>query len=134
MCPSFPPRFSAYHPADYETYDVVSQIVQQFARKYCHLPFPEIAIGEIPSETTVQGQFEEYQRKADKNKQKKELRMDVDSLCLIVGEKEIARFPDVEYGLLDFNDTLYAVLKDGSRHLIGRPNLQKFTSFSSYSF
>ena len=47
----------------------------QEERRYCHLPFPEIAMGEIPSETAVREQFEEYQRKVDKNKQK-ELRMD----------------------------------------------------------
>ena len=117
----FSPHFSAYHPAEYETYEVVNQVVQRFVREYCQIPFSETWMGEIPARETV---CQAYKERMAKRSGKKELRMDVDSLALIVRQGEMARFPDIQHGIFGLDDNLYAVLQDGSRHLLGRPNLK----------
>lgn len=117
----FPPRFAACHPARYETYDVVRQVVQQFARTYCKIPFVQIWMGEIPAQDEV---CKAYQAKVQKQRAgSKELRISASPPSLLFEPAGIDRHPDIKCGV--FSDgQLYAELKDGSRHPVGEPHLK----------
>lgn len=120
------PYFSIYHPAEYETFEVVERAVRRFGREYAGIPFSEVLmVNEQFSEQEARRTYEEQEREAEKNRgQKRELRMDVKSLAILVGQDEVERHQDVEYGIFGNDNHLYAELKDGSRHPIGKPRLQ----------
>lgn len=120
-----PPHFSIYHSAEYETYEVVDLAVRRLVREYAGIRFSKIVmINEKPSEGEVRRAYEEQERKAAKYRGKKrEIIMEPDSLALVVGCDQVDRFPEIKYGVFGDDGHLYAELKDGSRHPIGKPRL-----------
>ncbi len=120
------PPFSIYHPADYETFDIVEQAVRKCVREYAKIPFSEVRmVDERPSEEEARRAYGEFEREAVKVRgQKREIRLNPSSLAIIVGQDEVNRYPDIKYGIVGEDDHFYAELKDGSRYPIGKPKLK----------
>ncbi len=122
------PRFSIYHPAEYETYEIIEQSVKKMVQRYARV-FAQIGmINEKPSEEEARSSYKNHEREAERLRGKKrELRMDLQSLSLLVGSDEIAHHPEIKYGIWGEDEHLYVERKDGSRQPIGRPRLKLIT-------
>lgn len=113
------PQFCIYHPADYLTCSVVEEMVREFAKEYKIVPLlGKVKFKDAPDE-------QQFRRETEKTIAEGGIQMNFAPFLLeqFFSPKEMARFKEIQEGFMR-EGQVYVRLKDGSEHLIGKPNLK----------
>lgn len=120
--------FTVFHPGEYLSKQVIYDMITAFCRDYGRISWPKLNLFKMLSKETVLHDYLEFQKtleEDEKGTRPYEVSMTPQFLEDLFGKQEADRFKgQIEHGKIEDDGNFYAVLKDGSKELIGKPVLK----------